>query len=67
MHLLSTHIYIRVCKCVLKVNANEVFPYQYGVKFLNNIIIILDPDKGLLRNLEINLAIEDHGYQGETT
>jgi len=52
---------------VLKVNANEVFPYQYGVKFLNNIIIILDPDKGLLRNLEINLAIEDLGYQGETT
>ena len=66
MHLLSTHIYIRVYKCVLKVNANEVFPYQYGVKFLN-IIIIMDPNKGLLRNLEISLAIEDHGHQGEST
>jgi len=52
---------------VLKVNANEVFPYQYGVKFLNNIIIIMDPNKGLLRNLEISLAIEDHGHQGEST
>lgn len=39
LHLLSTPIYIimlllfcsTVCKCMLKVNANEIIPYQYGV------------------------------------
>ena len=49
-------LYSRVCKCVLKVNANHVLPYQYNRNFDKLEIIDIDNTLKIITKLTINVV-----------